>query len=149
MTVQKRIAAFKEVVESQIELLEQVAECQHELRSNLMARNWPHLDLVIRELERISDGLERLESRRFTLQCEIGEERVRGTELGELCRRLKMAVVRVQSDARGIRSYTETAIETTGEVLQELFPPDTEGQYARDGGKQRGKQSALILDHTL
>jgi len=179
VALQKRIAEFKQAIESQIELLDWVGERQSDVRTCLAQRNWPQLDGVIKELDELSRRVAHLEGQRVALQQEIGRydaepadpNRLHGghsvvqtpgiktvlrrcraeerAELRETYRRLRVAVLRVQAGARGIRSYTSAAIETTRDVLNELFPADTEGQYARDGGKQHGTQRALILDHTL
>ncbi len=224
MALRKRMREFKDTMDAQIGLLDQVAAKQEDLRTHLVERNWPSLDGVIKELERISTEIARVEDRRVGLQREIaavgevgkaedagqsgdtgnlakdgandledadrdGDPRtgnaggesssetvedeavmfaaLRGDrapgikailrrcndeerrELNDAFRRLKIAVLRVQAGARGIRSYTTEAAETTRDILHELFPGDTQGQYSRDGEKRHGTQRALILDHTL
>ncbi len=166
MAVQTRIREFREAIETEITLLECVASRQNDLRTHLVERNWPELDRVIKDLERVSGEVAQIEERRVSLAHEIValepapqqpgirailrraglEER---TALNDAYRRLKIAVLKVQGGARGIKAYASEAIETTSEVLHELFPTDTDGQYARDGVKHRGAQRALILDHTL
>jgi len=164
--LQRRIREFREAIETEITLLECVATRQNDLRKHLVERNWPELDRVIKDLERVSGEVAQIEERRVSLAHAIVAHdpaaqqpgirailRRAGSEeraaLNDAYRRLKIAVLQVQSGARGIKSYATEAIDTTREVLHELFPTDTDGQYARDGVKQRGAQRALILDQTL
>ncbi len=204
MALRERMREFKDTMDTQIGLLDQAAAKQEDLRTHLVERNWPLLDGVIKELERISAEIERVEQRRVGLQRKVaaisGGDDLKGVEiddgrsdgdiigepsslnlddeavmmaalrgdrapgirsvlrrcneeerreLNDTFRRLKIAVLRVQSGSRGIRSYTTEAVETTREVLHELFPGDTQGQYSRDGEKRYGTQRALILDHSL
>jgi hypothetical protein len=159
-----RISEFAGILTEQVETLEMIANCERLMQAALLVKDWPSLDTLIRETASCTGEVEALEKKRHRMYRQlIGSDESPGglagfletlpeTErktLSDLYRRLRIAVMNIQSVTTGIDAYVEAAGTTTREVLEEIFPERRGRIYSRSGASSAGKGTALVLDHQL
>lgn len=164
------VERLKDTLHNEIEALDRVAELERLIRNTVMERDWSQLEGRLRELEHWSSKVLDAEDARRECLAEFegmsahhelsdGEVGVAlldilqqapfadRTELTELYRRLKIAVMTVQSATYGLQAYVNAAAETTQAFLEELFPSHKGKIYSRSGSAESADRRALVLDH--
>ncbi|TVR86462.1 MAG: hypothetical protein EA428_14490 [Spirochaetaceae bacterium] len=168
------VEPLKKTLRAEIEALERVAELERLIRNAVMERDWSQLEKKLYELDYWSSRvIDAEEMRRDCLadfaDSSYSEELAESesdvgvalldilqlapfadrTELTELYRQLKIAVMTVQSATYGLQSYVNAAAETTQAFLEELFPSHKGKHYSRNGSAASADRRALVLDHQL
>jgi flagellar FlgN protein len=160
------IAHLKSQLRKQSELLSEFGKKELDLQKAILERNWPAMDSVMPDLERLSATLESVERRRHSvvvrMKAAVGLEpdapfaelvlqskfRDRA-ELTSLYRDLQIAVLRVKNQTSGIDSYVRNSVRTANTVLGELFPERKGTIYSRSGAHSPAHGSAMVLNHEL
>ena len=155
---------FVQLLDQQSELIEQMAGHETELQEAVGERDWQRLESLMQRMSQLSDAIVAVERRRnevyTALAMEFGgeatfarvltmlpvEERQR---LSAAYRRLKVAVLGLQSRTAGMDAYLRATMSTTRGVLQELYPEQTSRGYSRDGQGQFNTASAVMVDRAL
>lgn len=155
---------FVQLLNQQAELIEQMATHEKQLQEAVGERDWPRLETIMLEMSHLSEAIVEVETRRndiyTALALEFGgeatfarvlailpaEERQR---LSAAYRRLKVAVLGLQSRTAGMDAYLRATMSTTRGVLQELYPEQTSRGYSRDGQGQFTTASAVMVDRAL
>lgn len=160
------IAHLKSQLRRQADLLNQFGEKEHDLQRAIVQRDWPAMDAVMPELERLSAMLEGVEHKRYALVNRMKtaaglsesapfsdlvatskpKDRV---ELTSLYRDLQVAVLRVRNHTNGIDSYVRNSVRTANTVLGELFPERKGTIYSRNGARSPLRGSAMVLNQQL
>lgn len=160
------IAHVKSQLEKQSELLAEFRRKEAELQEAIIERDWPAMDAVIPELERLGDELEELEGQRAAAVAASKEElgleadspfpellaKVEPqdrAELTSLYRTLQIAVLRVRNQTSGIDAYVRNSVRTANTVLGEIFPERKGTLYSRSGAHRPAHGTAIVLDHEL
>ena len=161
-----RIAHIKESLARQAELMLEFGQREHELQQAVLDRDWPTMDALVPQMERLSRELVALDARRHALfleaKAEVGlseeasfSEYVQRTpaedrhELTSLFRSLQVSVLRVKSVTRGIDSYVRGNLRTTNEMLGTLFPDQKGTIYSRHGRRSPADGRAFVVDRHL
>ena len=151
---------------AQIELLEQLADRERELQNALLERNWQMLEEVIQEMNELARTIQQadqMRAERFSHLCRqigLGEQSGMAevvarldtddaTRLRALFRRLKVAVMRIQSLTGGIDAYVASTTATMRAFLDESFPERRGTIYGRDGNADNGAGHAVVIDRHL
>jgi hypothetical protein len=166
MEESRAIDQLTEALHREVELLEAIAEDEKRLHSLLSNRDWVELERCLSRLNSLSGDVLQAEDRRntayerlrSTLEVEEDErfydvlERLpveERSELSELYRRLKVAVIQVRSVTGGIDTYVTESTQTMRSVLEELFPEQKGKIYSRSGRSNRADERAIVLDHHM
>jgi len=158
------IEPFIALLNRQAELIGELATYEGSLQEIVSQRDWNRLEQLLPEMTNISEAVNRIEEQRSDMFAEIaasvgGEvsfarvvsrlpEDVR-TELSTAYRRLKVAVLALQSRTAGMDAYIRATMTTTRGVLQELYPEHTSQGYSRDGQGRFDTASAVMVDRAL
>ena len=160
------IAHLKSQLKKQTELLGEFGRKELDLQKAILDRNWPAMDALMPDLERVSSSLEAVERRRHSVVAKLKtsaglrddapfaelvmsvKPRDRA-ELTALYRSLQIAVLRVKNHTSGIDSYVRNSVRTANTVLGELFPERKGTIYSRSGAQSPAHGSAMVLDHEL
>jgi len=160
------IAHLKSQLKKQSELLGEFGRKELDLQKAILERNWPAMDSVMPDLERLSATLEAVERRRHSvvskLKLAAGLEenapfaelvlkvKLRDrAELTSLYRDLQISVLRVKNHTSGIDSYVRNSVRTANTVLGEFFPERKGTIYSRSGAQSPVRGSAMVLNHEL
>ncbi len=160
------IANLKSQLRKQTELLSEFGTKELDLQKAILERNWPAMDAVMPDLERLSTTLEAVERRRHSIvtKLKLAEGLEEGApfaelvlktklrdraELTSLYRDLQIAVLRVKNHTSGIDSYVRSSVRTANTVLGELFPERKGTIYSRSGAHSPVRGSAMVLNHEL
>ena len=160
------IAHLKAQLKKQTELLGEFGKKEFGLQKAILERDWPAMDSVMPELERLSATLEGVERRRHSVVSKLkvaagleegapfaelvlkAKSRDRA-ELTTLYRDLQIAVLRVKNHTSGIDSYVRSSIRTANTVLGDLFPERKGTIYSSSGAQSPVRGSAMVLNHEL
>ena len=160
------IAHLKSQLKKQSEWLGEFGKKELDLQKAILERNWPAMDSVMPELERLSATLEAVERRRHSvvskLKLAAGLEesapfaelvlKVKPrdrAELTSLYRDLQISVLRVKNHTSGIDSYVRNSVRTANTVLGAFFPARKGTIYSRSGAQSPVRGSAMVLNHEL
>lgn len=160
------IAHVKSHLERQSDLLAEFGRREADLQEAIIERDWPAMEALVPELERMGDELEALERQREAAvaetKAELGVSREspfpellsklgarEGAELASLYRDLQIAVLRVKNQTSGIDAYVRNSVRTANTVLGEVFPERKGTLYSRTGAHTQAHGSAIVLDHEL
>lgn len=158
------IREFVELLNHQADFIGRLAEYEGELQQVVSARDWKRLESLLPEMNRIGEAVNELEERRNAMYNDIATavggaetfarivsrlpQELRG-ELSGAYRRLKVAVLALQSRTNGMDAYIRATISTTRGVLQELYPEHTSRGYSRDGQGRFDTAAAVMVDRAL
>lgn len=157
---------LKEILKTQILLLENLAEEEGKLQQAVLDRDWTGLERVITDMTVFSEAAEEMEELRHKCYQEMrncvgartgdGFAKVIGLlppeerrELSGLYRKLKVAVMTVRSLTSGIGAYVAATGNTLRGIIEELHPHQKGTLYSRHGQAQRGDQSAMVVNQHL
>jgi hypothetical protein len=166
MRTATRVEKLKELINSEVELLESFARDERKLQSAMVNRQWELLEGIVNEMSHASEQVLAVETERhecytrlreelgcdpqdsfydFAARLDLGER----MEISELYRRLKVAVMRVQALTGGIGSYVTSATTAIRDVLDELYPQRKGRIYSRGGHHTAPDDRAMVVDHHL
>lgn len=158
------IETFIGLLDRQADMIGELAEYEGALQDIVSNRDWRRLEGVLPQMTAVSEAINTIEAERNELYAEIaasfgGEEsfaRVLSRmpiefrqALSGAYRRLKIAVLALQSRTAGMDSYIRSTISTTRGVLQELYPEHTAHGYSSDGQGRFGTAPAVVFDRAL
>jgi len=160
------IAHLKSQLKKQTELLGEFGKRELCLQTAILERNWPAMDSVMPDLERLSATLEAVERRRHSIVTKLklaagleqdapfGELVLKAkprdrAELTILYRNLQIAVLRVKNHTSGIDTYVRNSVRTANTVLGELFPERKGTIYSSNGAQSPVRGTAMVLNHEL
>ena len=163
---------LKTILRDEAEALNAFAAGQKLLQELISTRQWNRLEGQVQELRRLASRAEALEDRRFCSYEELkaalaaaGEQHETPSR-GETCtfetvvtclpaaerdellalhRQLKLAVIRVKSNAALLGTYLRSLSETLQKVLEELFPHRKGRIYSRSGKTRDTAGESLVL----
>ncbi|AFG36887.1 flagellar export chaperone FlgN [Spirochaeta africana] len=166
MQVKNATTDFQNSLQQQVQLLESLAGCEHRMQQAVMRKNWHELDESLHQLQTISEEIHRCEQDReqsFASLCRqlnlpessrfaqvvghLPDENRR--EITSLYRRLKIAVLRVQTITSGVDAYINTTVETMNQIVEEVFPGARGSVYSRDGSVYGKQPPAMVVNHQL
>jgi flagellar biosynthesis/type III secretory pathway chaperone len=153
---------FKSALMKQLSLLEMLEKEELNLQSSVIEKDWPGTESCIKHLETLSERVMRAERRRHelfnALKAALKAEDDEGfydviarfpeeerRELSELYRKLKVAVLKVQSLNGGIDTYIRSAAYTLGKVLDEYIPSRRNKTYSRSGRRAGTGEGPLFI----
>ncbi len=158
------IRTFVTLLERQATLIEALAEREADLQELVTKRAWDDLETLIPQMTDLGEAINHAEEERSAVYEEIvaavGGERsfayilshlpieVR-TTLSGAYRRLKVAVLRLQSRTSSVDTYLNSTISTTRGVLRELYPEHASVGYSRSGRNRFGNGSPVMVDRAL
>lgn len=155
------IQRFVELLDQQASLIGELAEREGELQELVGRRDWPALESLLPRMTRISEAVAAVEEQRndlfLAISAALGGEASFGVVLSRLpqdlrvqvstaYRRLKVAVLALQSRTAGMDSYIRSTVSTTRGILQELYPEHTARGYSRDGQNRFNAAPAVMVD---
>ncbi len=166
MNVVKKTFHFKEVLQLQGVLLDNLSREEARLQIAVLQKDWIALEACVREMKAIAQGIEECEQKRTesyrVLKAALGlkpddsfyevlsrlpiEDR---QELAELYRRLRIGIVKVRSITDGIDAYVTATVGTMRDILDELFPERKGKIYSRSGTVSSADASSLVVNHRL
>ncbi|MFW5801256.1 MAG: flagellar export chaperone FlgN [Spirochaeta sp.] len=166
MQLEHNIAEFQNSLQQQVHLLEELAGYEQRMQHAVIMRDWPELEIAIQEMYALSDCIyscEHVREKEFArLRSALGlPEDVRFSvvlgnlpqehrhEIASLYRRLKIAVLRVQTLTGGIDSYVSSTVENMQQIVEEVFPGTRGSIYSRDGNLQGKQPPAMVVNHHL
>ena len=162
----ERSDELKEILKTQILLLENLAEEEGKLQTAVMDRDWTGLERVITDMTVFSEAAEEMEELRHRcytdLRSTVGAGKGDGfaaiigrlpieerKELSGLYRKLKVAVMTVRSLTSGIGAYVAATGNTLRGIIEEIHPHQKGTLYSRHGHADRGDQSAMVVNQHL
>ena len=142
-------------------LLDEFAEASAEMRSGLHSRDWPVLEVALKQLDSMADRLEAIEHKRQAVteklcdNTETLENRI--SELPVETRRrfqnirgeLKARLVTVRSRMRGISGYATSRGRLGRELMEELVPSTRGRMYDKRGRSASTGRDPLVVSHHL
>lgn len=153
-------------MEQETELLHAYFIKEKELFEAVISRNWQMLDGSLREMEKIGEGIARLEEKRemlvqrlekdyriaegerfYTLLQHLPEE-VRES-LAASFRNMKVAVYRLQALDGQIQGYLRSATTTLKEIVDELFPHQKGTMYCKRGKTSAPEANPMFISRHL
>lgn len=166
MEYNNQIERLKRALEREVVALEELAASEQELQPLLGQRDWVQVEKHIAALNSLSEDAMSAENEREHAYAELkstlgAEEGARfydvlehldveaRSELAELYRRLKIAVVQVRGVTGSLDTYVSVSTATVRGVLDELFPDQKGKIYSRSGQANRADERALVLDRQL
>ena len=166
MQVDNATNEFQNSLQLQVELLESLAACQHRVQQAVMRKSWHELDESLHTLHTVSDRIHACEQERercfAALQGSLGLPETAGFTVvlgylpdesrrivSALYRRLKIAVLRVQTITAGIDTYVSNSVETMNQIVSEVFPGARGSVYSRDGSVYGKQPPAMVINHHL
>jgi hypothetical protein len=165
---------LKKALRDEAQALNEFASGQKQLQDLIGKRQWTRLDGQIEELKRLASRAEALEDKRLrsyqalkvslgmggdpqplspdgdTVRFEEVVARLPGAERDELFglfRELKLALIRVKSNAGLLGFYLRSLSETLQKVLEELFPHRKGRIYSRSGKTRDAEDDSLVVYH--
>ncbi len=166
ISAEQIIDSLCSVMLQEIQLLDLLADRERELQNQLLNRDWHQLQVVIEEMNRLSEDIERSEQLRndaFSALCRshgtgpragfaelIGRlDEKSATRLRTLYRSLKVSVMRIRSLTGGIDAYVTAGTTTMRSFLEESSPDHRGTIYGRDGNAGNGRTHAVVVDRHL
>jgi hypothetical protein len=158
-----QIETFIALLDRQAALIGELASHEGALQQIVSDRDWESLQEIIPRMTKLSASINELEEHRNrlfqTIAADLGGEESFGrvlmhlpgeirSELSAAYRRLKVAVLALQSRTTNIDSYLRASIATSRGILQELYPEHTAHGYSRDGQGRFGTEPAVMLDRS-
>ena len=166
MKTESGLRDLKQSMKREVELLEAFATEEQKLQNAIVEREWERLEEIVDTMSTASEEVLEAETERhrcyttahaeagcgdeesfydFVSRLDLGER----TEISELYRRLKIAVMRVQALTGGIGSYVTSATTAVREILDELYPQRKGRIYSSGGHHSSPDERALVLDRHL
>lgn len=166
MSAEQIIDSLCSVMLQEIELLDLLAERERELQSQLLDRDWHQLQVVIEDMTRLSEEIQRFEQLRseafaglcrcYGVRAPAGFAeliaRLDDTSAGRLralYRSLKVSVMRIRSLTGGIDAFVTAGTTTMRSFLEESSPDHRGTIYGRDGNAGNGRAHAVVVDRRL
>ena len=158
------IRTFVTLLERQAMLIDELAEREADLQKLVTARAWDELETLIPHMTDLGEAINDAEEARSAVYDEIvaavGGERSFAHILSRLpievraalsgaYRRLKVAVLRLQSRTSSVDTYLGSTISTTRGVLRELYPEHASVGYSRNGRNRFGNGAPVMVDRAL
>ena len=158
------IRTFVTLLERQAALIDELAEREADLQTLVTKGAWDELETLIPEMTDLGEAINEAEEERSAVYGEIvaavGGERSFAYILSRLpielraalsaaYRRLKVAVLRLQSRTSTVDTYLRSSIATTRGVLRELYPEHASVGYSRSGHDRFGAGSPVMVDRAL
>jgi hypothetical protein len=149
------------LMERERQLLDEFAEASAEMRSGLHSRDWPVLEVALKQLDSMADRLETIEHKRQAVTDKLCEDteslEKRVAELPVETRRrfhhvrgeLKARLVTVRSRMRGIAGYANSRGRLGRELMEELVPSTRGRMYDKRGRSASAGRDPLVVSHHL
>ncbi len=154
---------LKSIMEKETVLLARFADMQGHLQEIVVERRWTGLEKTIGSLQKLSERIEELEQKRYRLFCTLkaslgANENETFTqvisrlafderqEMMNLYRKLKIAVIRLKGRSGRLGYYVRILLDSTSQVLGELFPHRKGRLYSRFGRTKAAAEESIVLD---
>jgi flagellar biosynthesis/type III secretory pathway chaperone len=157
------VLKLKELMQEEINLLIEYSQAEDSFRNSIYTRSWEQLEKYLEQMKPVSDKLNPVEKDRnrefHKLQTELGVDKGAGfyqtvsmldddlrEELTGLYRQLKTAVIKVQNINYAIDTHVRIMKETTGKVLEELYPSRKSKIYMKNGKSSSMETMPLVVN---
>ncbi len=166
MTFETYTQELEDLMRKELDLIHLFSGIEEQIKVILVRKEWPLLEMKIREMKKLADSIAVVESRRdsayqaMKLYCRDEEIRSfylfiamfcpeRKEVLSTLYRELKTGVMKVKNTTIRIETYINTVVSTVDRVLDEVYPMRRGTIYDMSGSSRQVIHQPMVLDREL